>query len=535
MKRLATFAGLAFAALIGAFSFAAPAHAAFGCTTPTVSGGAYPQNYLWFCEDTAVHPLQATTKTDAVDALQKLGNGSTASSDAKTKMSSNKHYVYIFYSQTEYNSYATATGNIGSNPPVPKKFSFTDIAQSQKWDDGSGNMVEQSIIIETDVLANSSHTTIGNTTAHEAGHQLDGIYGDSIYPPAGINNYASIFGREYAFKLTGETVTFTTSATVPGTVLTLGFQSATGSLITETYTAMNGDTTTSIANTFKMKINNDASLTALGVSATSSGAAVMVYSDTILKYTKTGNGITLSSYDWQEFITSSTAQCGRSQGLFKGFKDQNGNEICGSLQQGVVGGTSFAGEFVYVTITDPSINGGAAHNVAGPVGAGFTTTQIAAMLATNINNDTTLNPGSPKNITATSSGSNVYITSSTGNTTTYSFHVSGSHETFVASGGTVSGSGEQPMNTYAGLRNDKLLQQAWPYYFQPQTVGGSTKLWAELFAEQSSIRAGKIMSGDQTPDNWLGSGEFICSTKVVEKLGTSGSLPTSTDYATQCR
>lgn len=532
MKKLLALAGLLVSAFAGSLAFTAPAHAAFACTTPTVSGGAYPQNYLWFCEDTAVAPLQALTKTQSTDALRRLGNNSTSASDAKTQMATNLHHVYIFKSYSDYQNYCTANGNNGATPPVPKCFTFTDIANSQKWDD-SGTIKQQSIIIEDDVLAEVK-TNIGNTTGHEAGHQLDGIYGDVIYTPADVDNYASKFGREYAFKLTGETVTFTGSSTTPGTVLTLGFEPATGSPITKSYTVIMGDTTTSIATTFQNLINADTGLQALGVTATSSGASVKVYSDTILKYTKTGNGITLSSYDWQEFITNVTPQCGRSQGIFKGFKDNNGNQICGSLQQGVVGGTSFINEFIYLEVTDASINGGAPHSVAGPVGAGLTTTQIAAGLATAINNDVTLNPGSPKNITATSSGANVYITSSTGNMTTYSFHVSGTHETFAASGGTVAGSGEQPMNTYAGLRNDQVLQQAWSYYFQPQTIGGN-KYWAELFAEQSSIRAGQIMSGSQTPDNWLGSGEFICSNKVVEKLGVGGALPVPTDYATQCK
>lgn len=544
MKRVFALAGLLVSAFVGSLAFTAPAHAAFSCTTPTVSAGAYPQNYLWFCEDPldSSTTLQALTKTDATDALQKLGNGSTAASDAKTKMSTNKHYVYIFRSQTTYGAYATGTGNIGSTPPVPKKFTFTDIAQSQKWDPGTG-IIQQSIIIENDVLANSTHTNIGNTTAHEAGHQLDGIYGDVLYAPASVDNYASVFTREYAFKLTGETVTFSGATPLAGDTMTLGFEPATGSPINITRNAVAGESSMAIASDFESRINNPANgLVALGVHATASGATVKITSDTIFKYTWSRTGsthtvITLTSYDWQEFITNNTPQCGRSQGLFKGFLDANGNQICGSLQQGVVGGSSFAGEFVQVQITDNAINNGGFHfrTVSGPVGAGFTTTQIAAQLATNINNDTILNPSTPKRFTATSSGSNVYITSSTGNATTYVFSVSGTHETFAASGGTVAGSGEQPMNTYAGLRNDQVLRQAWPYYFLSQTTVGGSKLWAELFAEQSAIRASKIMSGNQTPDNWLGSGEFICSNKVVEKLGVSGALPASTDYATQCK
>lgn len=541
MKRLATLAGVVFASLIGTFAFTAPAHATFSCTTPTVSAGAYPQGYLWYCEDPSDPTTQLTagTKTDSKDALQRLGNNSTAADDVKSRMANNLHHVYIFKTYALYLAYATTNGSNAATPPIPKEYTFSTIAESHKWDD-SGTIKQQSIIIEDLVLANSAHTNIGNTTAHEAGHQMDGIYGDVRYTPAAFDNYASIFGRDYAFKLTGQTVTFTTSATVAGTVLNLGFEPAGGSAIPLSHTTdPGGQTTNALALVFESKINNDTGLQALGVTAVASGATVKVYSNTILKYTSSATGITKSSYDWQELLTSTTPQCSRSQGLFNGFKDSSGNEICGSLQAGLVGGSSFAGEYVYVTITDNAINNGGFNfkTIPGPVGPGQTTTQIAAYVAAAINADTTLNPGGgvPQRFYATSSGANVYITSSTGNTTTYAFGVSGTHETFVNQGINVPGDGEKLANTYSGMRSDQVLQTAWSYYFTPQTLPGGTKLWTELFAEQAAIRSGMAKSGSQTPDNWLGAGEFICSNKVVEKLGVTGQLPVAGDYATQCK
>ncbi|WP_139340835.1 hypothetical protein, partial [Klebsiella aerogenes] len=74
MKRLATLAGLAFASLIGAFAFTAPAHATPTCSAYTDSAGTYPADstgheQICFAATTA----DKTTIATAVRALPRKG------------------------------------------------------------------------------------------------------------------------------------------------------------------------------------------------------------------------------------------------------------------------------------------------------------------------------------------------------------------------------------------------------------------------------------------------------------------------------
>jgi len=547
MKRLATLAGLAFAALVGSFAMSAPAHATstVTCTTPTTSGSnTYPENYLWICSSASsgtghVPDADASAANTALGHLGGAGVG--LASNAKTQMASNKHYIYVFADDDDYNganAYCTGTGdgNNTANPPIPGCHALlpSEVALTTI---NSTSGIDQTVIIASRVDATTVHNTnVANTTVHEAGHQLDVIYGASLY---GSGNVASDQVHEFGTKLTGLTTVFAGTITA-GDTLELTFNGAQlSSPVTIIHNVVGTDTLTTIASDFKTKINSNTALTAaaIGVQATSSAGTLTVTSKAILTYTKDdiGSGhtvMTLSSYDWPTF--DAAIACKNGSGVFQSHKDENGVYICSSLAQGTVGGTIHPTDIMGITVTDNAVSPNP-RSVSYVVKTGDTDTTIAAGLALAINNDTGTGSLHNAGITATSAGAVLSISSGT-NASTYAYSPGmGVTETLTGLSTTpVSGAGNTFSNTYnADTFNDVALQQAWPYYF----TNAGAALWSELFAEETAIVAGQTAPLGQTQDDYLGSGNFSCSKNFVNAVENTGSPPSTTSfpYSSQCK
>ena len=618
MKRFTTLAGLAFASLIGAFAFTAPAHAApIDCTTVTQASGPqhYPQNYLWVCTG-----VTASDSNAARDSLAKLGNVAIgAVSDAKTQLSTPSHYVYVFSNQADFHTYCAQVGNLHPTPACASGIPADATGITYTLDGGT---TYQSLVFE-DKASVAPNTSVGNTAAHEAGHQLDRIYGVSLYG----TGYASQETREFAFKLTGASALVQGGPITVGDTLTITFEGTLLSSTPVTYTVAAGDTTTSlIATHFASKINGTAALTTstIDVNATTNGARINITSDAILKYSVSATGnresLALSDYDWPTFLAR-TPQCALSGGVFSEELAANGNPICSGLQPSTVGGTVHATDVITLKVTDTTLTGGF-ENVPYTVLAGANTTTIATGIAAAITADSNL---STHNIKAVSSGSAVSISSGT-NLSTYGVTYSMGSTTTLTLGSQTIGGGNTLANGFSGT-NDAVLQAAWPADFTtvnlgtPTALGGTitatdvltvvvsdailpggmetvhytvvagttasnalafaakiaadpvlsahnisayaldshvyitsatgstyafstnvgatetltqgvlTNGWNELFADETAFLAGPTVGGNQTQDDYLGSGNFVCSKNFVNAVEKTGAAPTATSFA----
>lgn len=542
MKRLATLAGLALAALFGSFTMSAPAHATpVSCTTVTQGGtNTYPQNYLWICNGSGT--VTTGDKNAVEGALAKLGGVAAGTvSDAKTRMASNQHYIYVFANDDDYNganAYCTGTGdgNNTANPPIPgcHALKSSEVALTT-IDNATG--IDQTVIIESRVNA-ATNTNMANTAAHEAGHQLDSIYGIKIYG----SGLASAPPNEFSFKLNGETVVYTGGPITAGDVMKLTFQGTSLSPVTVSYTVLSTDTLTTIASGMKAAINANGTLTGAPVNmvATSSGATLTIKNSTILTYSQSTTGVgghaanetqNLSNYDWPAF--DALNGCVINTGAFSQHKDVNGVFICSSIVQGTVGGTVTAGDIVAITITDTALGVNNPQHATYTVQAGDTTTKIAQQLAASINGNGLLSASGVR-ITATSSGSTVNISSGT-NATTYAPSLSiGATETLTGLGTVTGGNGATLSNTYSSYTtNDAVLTHAWPHYF----TNADSALWAELFAEETAEVASSVAPLGATQDDYLGSGRFICSKNFVNAVENTGNPPDATHfpYSSACK
>ena len=558
MKRLATLAGLALASLIGAFAFTVPAHAtAVTCTSPTTSGtNTYPMNYLWICNGNGT--VTTGDVNAANGALGHLGGVAVGvDSDAKhsNRMANNNHYVYVFAKIDDFNGankYCTVAGNKTSSPPVPPcppasgagSIPASAVGWTYTMDSGT---TWQSVIFEDRLNAQSPvvYTNMGSTVAHEAGHQLDSIYGVLLNGSGFISTPGNTPAttNEFAFKLTGMKATFTGSVFTAGDTLTLSFKGQLlGSTVTITHNVVGGDTLTSIASDFASQINSNGSLTAMAINAhaTSVAGVLSVTSNAALEYSDstTGTGghaatetITQSLYDFPAFDT--LIACDSNSGIFSAQQDHAGAYICSSRANGTVGGTVTVNDLVGVTVTDTALPGGS-KSVAYQVVTGDTTAKIAAGLAAKITADTDMiNAG----ISAINVGSVVRISSGTGNATTYAPSLSmGATETLTGLTTTPTpGAGDTLAHSYSTNKyNSAVLMQAWPHYW----TNVDFPLWTELFAEETAIIASQTGPGNnQTPIHYEGSGKFICTKNFVNALEKNGAVPGPTNfpYSTDCK
>ncbi len=514
---------------------------AMTCATVTVAGGAYPQGFLWQCgNNTAGHQPSGTDVFSATTALTQLGGPMTGTADAKTQLSNANHYVYIFQTPADFDTYCHQVGN-----PTPTPATCPLLANILN-DNGTTYPIqaatEQSIIFagNTDGSANSN---VAQTTAHEVGHQLDDIYGVSLYG----TNSASQINREFATKLTGFAVTVGGTKHT-GDILKITMQPIGGALVTASYTVVSADTLTTIATHLTSAINaSSIHSTPFFGTATSSAAFISfsLNSSTILAYSTNVSGagatetLTLNNYDWPA-TNLVTPQCAPNNGLFTSQKDQNGKFICGTIVSGSVAGTPTVGDVYAFTVTDTqgtTINEPISYTV--PSVPTPTQANIAAGIIAKINADPVL---SPRHITAKAAGGSlIQITSGT-QMTSYSAPTvtpSGSGHGSWSLGSVSSGGGNTLSNSYSGT-NSQVLQAAWSVgeFFIAVTENSGAIDWPEVFADNTAKVAGQDKGGNQNPSAYYQNNGFICTLEYVKSVEQTGKAPGTVGgipYAPGCK
>jgi RHS repeat-associated protein len=188
------------------------------------------------------------------------------------------------------------------------------------------------------------------------------------------------------------------SKTTGDTVSIVAYDSGlTGGTETASYTVQSGDNLSAIAAGLAASINANTDLQSIGVSASSSGQVLTVSSNSINETTYRGT-------------TSSTATEIVSIDL-----PPNGT------QTAVIGGTKTTGDVLTLTVYDAGLSGGS-EAVAYTVLSGDTLTSIATNLTAAVNANTNLQA---VNVSATSSGTVVFVKSNSLNATTYAKSLSG--------------------------------------------------------------------------------------------------------------
>ncbi len=188
------------------------------------------------------------------------------------------------------------------------------------------------------------------------------------------------------------------SKTTSDTVSLVTYDAAlSGGTRTTTYTVLAGDTLSTIASGLAAAINADTNLQGIGVSAVASGTVVTVQSHSTNPTTYRGT-------------TSTTA----TETILIGLPT-NGAQVL------VIGGTKTTGDTLTVTVFDPQLSGGS-KAVNYIVQASDTLASIATNLASAITADTALQAIS---VSATASGTVVFINSGSKLLTTYASSTSG--------------------------------------------------------------------------------------------------------------
>jgi len=188
------------------------------------------------------------------------------------------------------------------------------------------------------------------------------------------------------------------SKTTGDTVSLVTYDAAlSGGTRTTTYTVLAGDTLSTIASGLAAAINADTNLQGIGVSAAASGTVVTVQSNSTNPTTYRGT-------------TSTTA----TETILIGLPT-NGAQVL------VIGGTKTTGDTLTVTVFDPQLSGGS-KAVNYVVQAGDTLTSIATNVASAITADTDLQAIA---VSATASGTVVFISSGSKLLTTYASSTSG--------------------------------------------------------------------------------------------------------------
>ncbi|MBP6350904.1 MAG: LysM peptidoglycan-binding domain-containing protein, partial [Candidatus Obscuribacter sp.] len=188
------------------------------------------------------------------------------------------------------------------------------------------------------------------------------------------------------------------SKTTGDTVSIVAFDSGlTGGTETASYTVLSGDNLSAIASGLATAINANTDVQSIGVSATASGQVLTISSNSLNETTYRGT-------------TSSTATEVVSIDL-----PPNGT------QTAVIGGTKTTGDVLTMTVYDAGLSGGS-EAVAYTVQSGDTLNSIATNLTAAINANTNLQA---VNVSATSSGTVVFVKSNSLNATTYAKSLSG--------------------------------------------------------------------------------------------------------------
>lgn len=205
MKRLATLAGLAFASLIGAFAFTAPAHATTCVTDPASPSTSWPHNSYWYCGGTTNY------KTGGFNGLINQGTDAKRSTPTPTVLFNTNHLFFIFATYTDFKGYCGVTTNtpyLACNSLATDGFSEDGPnAVGSTWN--NGGTIYYSVVLE-DRIENSTpilqvEQRIQNAMAHEAGHQLDYYYGPKLsysFAASEDSSYGTSPRREFNYRLT---------------------------------------------------------------------------------------------------------------------------------------------------------------------------------------------------------------------------------------------------------------------------------------------------------------------------------------------
>jgi len=313
------------------------AQAAVSCSELS-NNGYYPQGYLTWCASSTYN----SSKQDALTGLYTL---SATFADAKKKLtvSPTTQFFFVFNSVADLMSYCTATGNTTSNPPVPVCPSSTPPSgiNGVTWRSGSaGSYVYWSAAIMTNIAGGASTYGyhVGNTLVHEAGHQLDAVYGQSIYG----GGAASQEFTDTQERITGTEIVIGGTPEVPNAV-DLTFDFSGGIAYGVDYSIHAGDTPTDVAIAVAAAINNFSTFhqTAFKTQATSVGTSVYITTHADIWYDVSVSGTTPPNYvtatikanaafDISKLDTLSfaTDQCNPIGSLYLGQMDQSGAFIC---------------------------------------------------------------------------------------------------------------------------------------------------------------------------------------------------------------
>lgn len=304
-----------------------------------------------------------------------------------------------------------------------------------------------------------SATAVGTNISIRSTSSNATTYDQSV--SSGATETISLSINQNGLTVTGISGSKTTNDTITLTTYDVGLPGGTKAV---TYTVQAGDTLTSILTGLATAINADSDMQSISVSAAASGKKLSLQSDSVneTNYVAT---------------TSSAATEVLSLGL-----PVNG------VQTASIGGTKTTGDILTVTVFDPGLTGGS-KAIAYTVLSGDNLASIATNLAAGISADSDLQGIS---VSATSSGSVVFITSNSNSLTTYSRTTSGgATETITLAPSTAASN-----YGYNNLNELTSIAAGGPVKFQ----GNSNKALrsASVDSNAATLETSTILSKDAT-------------------------------------
>lgn len=201
MKRLGTLAGLAFAALVSAFAFSAPAHAVTltpvtnnGITCQRHDGGNYPENgHFYDC--TTVSPMTAYAGYALSQFQATLTQFPTY---VKPDLQGQPVELFVFDDAISYVQYSTAGSCCTTAQKQAAYNQFVNLTGVSVLPTGSYRAIIVWAMKGTGTYPNE--TQVGssynkNTTAHETGHNYDWIVGT----PSGATQMDTLANKDKAY------------------------------------------------------------------------------------------------------------------------------------------------------------------------------------------------------------------------------------------------------------------------------------------------------------------------------------------------
>lgn len=190
MKRLTTLAGLAVAALLGVFAFAAPASATPTCTTYNDGSpsGTYPADSAGHMQ--VCFAATSSDKQAIATAVRQLPRkGSSGPLQAYDQVAAAGDKIFFFANRADAVSYLQNTAPYNSYPPYATAANSGKCGFTSSQADGSGMITGIYKTCSYDGVTPSSGTNpdLNHTTKHEMGHAFDlamGIINGGTVPSA---------------------------------------------------------------------------------------------------------------------------------------------------------------------------------------------------------------------------------------------------------------------------------------------------------------------------------------------------------------